>query len=307
MSRNYASAVQSGPTHAMHLPLELIQEIVASLATPDYPLQYGHKIDVLRALCQLAATNHFLFIVATPHIYSSVVISSLPQLHAFLSTSPPLRTRVRALWLRNLPDIFPHIADLLYDLSPYLRRLALDIPGNELDTLTSVREALKCCVHIEDFTRSGYSPMQIIQPYPFWPDWTALRHLVLDGPLVNASFISSIAALPRLKHLAVIEPRWRYSVDGTEAAIFLQLLDAGRSLRRVLLIYCEGAELFINSLRRLRTAVKLRGLRPGLTILYMVICEKEPPPMTRIRHQIGDGSLWDRHSQNLLGFPVGYF
>ncbi|KAG5647827.1 hypothetical protein DXG03_007751 [Asterophora parasitica] len=290
--------------HAMiDLPVELVQEIVLALATPPYPLQYGHAPQVKHALCQLALVNRFLSSLATPHLYASVVIASTHELRAFLSTSPLLRGHSTSLWLRSFPGMFPLIADLLYDLGPHLRRLALDIPENELGP---VRDALRLCIHLEDFTRSGYSPMQIVQPRSFWPSWTSLRRLVLDGPLVDDSFIHSVAKLPNLAHLALIEPRWRYSVDGTEIATFLSLLDAGVSLQRILLIYCDGTEFYMNSLRRLRTTVKLRGLQPGLNILYMVIREREPnAPMTRIRSQIGDGTLWDLHSRNLLGAPMG--
>jgi len=123
--------------------------------------------------------------------------------------------------------------------------------------------------------------------------------------LINDTFINSIAALPHITHLALIEPRWKYSPDGTEIAAFLHLLEAGQSFQRVLLIYCNGDDLHRNSLRRLRAVLKLRGVREGLDILYMIKQEKAPAPMKLIRGQIGTGSLWDLHSHDILGFPIG--
>ncbi|GLB41899.1 hypothetical protein LshimejAT787_1004990 [Lyophyllum shimeji] len=289
------------------LPVELIEEIVRALCTPQYPLQYGHKTDVLRTLRQLSLVNRLLFHITTPYLYSSIVISSHRELRAFLSISPSLRLHTTSLWLKQVPDsaMFPLIADLLRDLGPHLRRLALDIPGSELDTSTPVREALRCCIHLEDFTRSGYSPMQVIQPHPVWRRWTALRRLALDGPLINDTFINYVSELPHITHLALIEPRWKYSPDGTEIAAFLRLLEAGQRFQRVLLIYCNGDDLHLNSLRRLRAVLKLRGLREGLDILYMIKHEKAPAPMKMIRSQIGAGSLWDLHSRNILAFPIG--
>lgn len=285
----------------MHLPIELVQEIVAVLATPDHYLQYGHKRDILHALRQLCLTNHILFDITVPHLYSSIVISTHFELQAFLHTSPALRRRSQSLWLRYFPQMFPLIADLLHDIGPHLRRLALDIPGNELDISIPVRAALQSCTYLEDFTRSGYSPMQLVQPYAFWPSWKALRRLVLDGPLIDDTFIRAIAQLPYLTHLAPIEPRWRYSDDGTEGAAFLRLLKAGQSFQQVLLVYCEASEFYLNSLKRLRAIVKVKGLKEGLDVAYVVMHDKAPAPMNRIRDRIGAGTLWDLDSKNLLG------
>lgn len=124
--------------------------------------------------------------------------------------------------------------------------------------------------------------MQVIQPHPVWRGWTALRRLVLDGPLINDTFVHSVAELPHITHLALIEPRWKYSPDGTEIAAFLHLLQAGQSFQRVLLIYCNGDDLHLNSLRRLRAVLKLKGLREGLDVFCMIKHEKAPAPMKTI-------------------------
>lgn len=290
----------------MNFPIEIVQEIVASLATPRHHLQFGHKSDVLQALRRLCLSNYILFSLAAPHLYSSIVISSDRELCAFLSSSPVLRRHTRSLWLRYFKHMVPSISDLLSDLSPQLRRLALDIPGNELNSSIPVREALKSCVHLEDFTRSGYSPMQLVQPYAFWPDWSALRRLVLDGPLIDNNFIRAVSHLPHLTHLAPIEPRWRYSDDGTEVDAFLRLLNAGQNLQRVLLIYCEASEIYLSSLKRLTGVVKAEGLREGLDVLYLVLRERSPVPMTRIREWIGMGTLWDLDSKSLSRAGIGY-
>ncbi|KAF8074886.1 hypothetical protein FPV67DRAFT_1475336, partial [Lyophyllum atratum] len=297
----------------IYLPLELIQEIVQKLSAPEYPLQYGHKRDATRALCQLSLVNHVLFDIATPHLYSSIVISSHHELRAFLATPSSLRGYSRFLWLRSRSlthkpfpdsDIYPLIADLLYSLGPQLRRLALDIPGNEIDTSYLLRDALKCCTYLEEFTRSGYSPMLVVPPHPIWSGWAALRRLVLDGPLINDTFTDFISELAHLTHLALIEPRWKYSDDGTEIAAFLRLLEAGQNFQRVLFIYCSDDELHLSTLRRLRAVVKYRGLRDRLDVLYMVKREPGPTPMKLIRRQIGEGTLWDLHSHNITEYPI---
>ncbi|KAG6821450.1 hypothetical protein H0H93_010174 [Arthromyces matolae] len=284
------------------LPVELIREIILVLSTPGYPLQYGHKNDVQRALLRLVLVNHCVLDIARPILYSSIVISSQQELNSYLSVPPSLRNLTTSLWLRNFSGRFSVAAELVRVLGPKLRRLALDVPGNELDSSATVREAVRCCSHLEDFTRSGYSPMQVSQPCPPWSDWSHLRRLVLDGPLVNDRFIAYVNNLPHLTHLALIEPRWRYSADGTEAAVFSRLLSTGKRLQKILLIYCAPDLPHLNSLKRLRSMLTLTAVRDDLHVCYMV---KEEPVtgMASIRGQIGDGSLWGLHLKNLLDLP----
>jgi hypothetical protein len=156
---------------------------------------------------------------------------------------------------------------------------------------------------LEHYTRSGYSPMQLFPPpFSFCPGWKALRRLVLDGPLVNDTFIRGITQLPHLTHLAVIEPRWRYSADGTEVAAFLGLLKAGPSVQRILLIYCEAAEYYLSSLKRLKEGVKGLGNELGVRVHYVVMGDTPPKPMNFVRLRIGDGTLWELDSDSLLAF-----
>jgi hypothetical protein len=140
-------------------------------------------------------------------------------------------------------------------------------------------------------------------PFSFCPGWKALRRLVLDGPLVNDAFIHGIAQLPHLTHLAAIEPRWRYSDDGTEVVAFLDLLKAGRSIQRMLLIYCEATEYYLSSLKRLKGGV-LKGLSSelGVRVHYVIMREMPPKPMSLVRVRIGDGTLWELDSKSLLTY-----
>lgn len=288
----------------MKLPLELIQYIVGVLATPNHFLQFGHKHHVLDALHQLRLASHTLHNISTPILYSSIVITGHCELLAFSRLSPALQHHCHALrlWFTSGSTLSPVVANLLHTLSPNLRRLALHVPGNQLALSKPVREALKSCVHLEDYMRSGYSPMQLFPPpFSFWSSWTALRRLVLDGPLVDDSFIRGIAQLPHLTHLAVIEPRWRYSDDGTEVAAFLDLLVAGRNIQRMLLIYCEATEYYLSSLKRLKGGLK------GLTevpVHYVIMREIPPKPMALIRVRIGDGTLWELDSKSLLALGL---
>jgi hypothetical protein len=287
----------------MHLPVELIQQIFGELATPIHLLQFGHKYDVLHALHQLRLASHTLHNISTPILYSSIVIAGHRDLLAFSRLSHALQHHCQALRLcfASNSTLSPLIADILRALSPNLRRLALDVPGNQLTLSMPVRDALKSCVHLEDYMRSGYSPMQLFPPpFSFWSGWTALRRLVLDGPLVDGNFIRGIAQLPHLTHLATIEPRWRYSDDGTEVAVFLDLLKAGRSIQRMLLIYCEATEYYLSSLKRLKGGVK--GLKDELDVPvhYVIMREIPPKPMSLIRVGIGDGTLWELDSKSLL-------
>jgi len=282
----------------MRLPVELLQHIIRVLATPSHHLQFGHSEHVLHAFHQLRLASHTLHNIATPLLYSSIIITSHHELLAFLYISPSLQHHCRALQLRHANHtLCPLIADLLRVLSPNLRRLALDVPGNQLALSMPMREALQSCVHLQDYTRSGYSPMQLFPPpFSFWPGWKALCRLVLDGPLVDNTFIQGIAQLPHLTHLAIIEPRWHYSDDGTEVAAFLGLLKAGRSIQRILLIYCEATEYYLNSLRRLKGGVT----ELDVPVHYVIMREGPPTPMSLIRMHIGDGTLWELDSQSLL-------
>ncbi|RDB20917.1 hypothetical protein Hypma_012049 [Hypsizygus marmoreus] len=288
----------------MHLPVELVQEIVIALTTPEYALQFGHTKDVLHALCQLCLADRTFFLISVPHLYSSIVVLTQRELELLLQTSPTLRSRSRALWLRYIPNTDTLVAELLFDMSQGLRRLALDIPGNVLDSSAAIRLALEHCAYLEDFTRTGYSPMQLFRPHPFWPDWNALRRLVLDGPLIDDAFIRTVSELPYLAHLAVIEPRWRYSADGTEVATFLCLLKASPSLVRLVLIYCEASQFYLSSLKRLRVGLTVDGLRQGPSISYLVIRGRVPGPMSQVRDQIGYGMIWDLDSKKLSGPQV---
>jgi hypothetical protein len=287
----------------MYFPVELIQQIVNALATPNHFLQFGHKDHVLHALHQLRLASHVLHNISTPILYSSIVIAGYRELLAFAHLSPTLLRHCQALRLcfTSNNSLSPLVADILRTLSPNLRRLALDVPGNQLALSMPVRDALKSCVLLEDYMRAGYSPMQLFPlPFSFWTGWTALRRLVLDGPLVDDIFIRGIAQLPKLTHLAVIEPRWRYSDDGTEVAAFLDLLKAGRGIQRMLLIYCEATEYYLSSLKRLKGGVK--GLKGALDVPvhYVIMRETPPEPMNLIRVRIGEGTLWDLDSKSLL-------
>lgn len=285
----------------MYLPIELIHEIVCVLSTPKHPLQFGHSPDVLKALCELALASRLLRTISTPHLYSSIIIADPNTLTAFLNTSPTARSHSRDLWVRSFPPHqFPAIADLLLILSPYLRRLALDVPGNHIDHSEPMRRALQRCTRLEEFMRWGYSPMQLFPPpFTFCPDWKPLRRLILDGPLIDDNFVRVIAQMLHLTHLALIEPRWRYSADGTEVATFLSLLNAGRYLRRVFLMYCQPADVYLNSLRRLERGVRTAP-REGLEIVYTVMRQKAPIPMNHIRDGIAGGTIWDLESKCLL-------
>ncbi|KAF9466067.1 hypothetical protein BDZ94DRAFT_241562 [Collybia nuda] len=285
----------------MHLPVELIQEIVRVLSVPEYQLQFGHSPDVLRALCELVQCSRLLHSISTPFLYSSIIISNQHTLVAFLHTSPTVRSHSRALWVRSLPQhLFSAIADLLLVLSPFLRRLALDVPSNHIDHSEPIRHALQRCNHLEEFMRWGYSPMQLFPPpFTFCPGWKFLRRLVLDGPLVDDSFIHAIAQMPHLMQFALIEPRWRYSGDGTEVMTFRNLLNSARYLRRLFLIYCQPADVYLNSLRRLERGVKTVP-REGLEVVYTVMRQKAPIPMNLIRDRIAVGTIWELESKCLL-------
>ncbi|KAG6813154.1 hypothetical protein H0H92_013560 [Tricholoma furcatifolium] len=282
----------------IHLPAELIHEVITSLSTSEYPLQYGHKRDVQLALVHLSCVNHHLRDIAQPILYSTIVISP-ENLHAYLSTPPHLQKHTTSLWLQSFAGKLSQAADLIRVLGPSLRSLALDIPGNELDAYPSVRQALSLCTNLEGFARSGYSPMQVSQPRSFWPEWKHIRHLTLDGPLIDDKFIGHVENLPCLTHLALIEPRWKYGRDGTEAATFLRLLTSSSTLQRLLLIYCEANQINLPSLMRLRSLVKLAGLREGLDVFYMIL-DKVATVMSDIRDQIGAGTLWSLHSHNIV-------
>lgn len=287
----------------MHVPVELIQQIIEVLAVPNHILQFGHDHLVLRTLRQLRLTSHAVHNISTPFLYYSVVITGHSELSAFLRLSPALHRHCHVLRLCKFGTgaLSSLIADLLCALSPNLRRLALDIPGSQLALSTPVREALGSCIYLEDYVLSGYSPMQLFPPpFYFSSEWTALRRLVLDGPLVDDAFIRNIAQLPKLTHLATIEPRWRYSDDGTEVAAFLDLLNTARGIQQLLLIYCGATESYLCSLKRLKAGVKKLSDNLDVPVHYVIMQEMPPKPMNLIRVRIGDGTLWELDSKSLL-------
>lgn len=122
----------------MLLPTELLGVIVDTLALPIHPQAYGFDADVLRSLVHLCSSSTTLYNIASPHLYSSVIISSSNQLHSFVdtlhNTKGRLSSALQSLCLRDFDDALEEeaVGDLIALLvllrgcSPGLRRLIID-------------------------------------------------------------------------------------------------------------------------------------------------------------------------------------
>ena len=122
----------------MLLPTELLGTIVNILALPSHPQAYGFEADVQHSLVHLCSASTTLYSIASPYLYSSVIITSSHQLHSFVNTLCNTKGRLslplHSLSLRDFDDALEEtcVADFirllvaLHKYSPNFRRLIID-------------------------------------------------------------------------------------------------------------------------------------------------------------------------------------
>ncbi|KAF8646933.1 hypothetical protein AX16_007025 [Volvariella volvacea WC 439] len=142
----------------MHLPLEIINEIVLVLATPVHPLQYGYDDQTLSALYRLSLCNRTTFELTIPHIYRSIRILRDRQfihLHVLLRTRQDLANLVESVYIHSHSEHLNRIESLarfFTILAPSLRRLFIerDTSRPEWEYLP-LCQALMKCQSLEEF------------------------------------------------------------------------------------------------------------------------------------------------------------
>ena len=122
----------------MLLPTELLGTIVNTLALPTHPQAYGFEADVQHSLVHLCSASTTLYSIASPYLYSSVIIASSHQLHSFVNTLCNTKGRLspalHSLSLRDFDDAleetcvtdFIGLLVVLHKYSPNFRRLIID-------------------------------------------------------------------------------------------------------------------------------------------------------------------------------------
>jgi hypothetical protein len=280
------------------LPVELFPDIISTLVTPVHPLQVGHSVSVLNALRCLCLVNQFMRYLSIPHLHSTIVIYTEHQLQALLRTynsSIVLCSLTTSLAVHYFPDCTEVIHSLFYLLGPYLRRLTtFGITALDLGASCLVRDALlQHCSNLEYFVllennRAYHAQLRIVHPpYPFWPDFKTLRRLVLDDPLINNAFAESIADLPHLTHLVLIDPEWGRGSPP-------QLFQAGKSLQMVALILQEVGDWYAISL--MKAEGFLRPTRESLDVRIIKLGVEDVYSEGRLQEWVCDGTVWELNS-----------
>jgi len=291
-------------SNSLALPVELIQEVIQSLVVPANPLQYGHGKDVVHTLRQLCLVNHFVYHISVSRLYSSIVLTDGYQLMGLISTlksSPAICGHIHALFLDSFiirSSLIPEAGQLLDLLSPHLRRLALCAPGSMFKTSNPMRQVLGRLTHLEDFVRVGFPSAELGD---IWSDWKSLRRVLLVGIQVNKSFIDAIEHLPHLTQLWLIDACWGEMID--EYGLMLELLKAGSSFQKVVLVFGSSKELgqFLQFMRGLPEENLKSFFREGLDVQY---CELQAT-VGALRTQVADGTFWELNTHSILPSGTG--
>ncbi|KAF8646934.1 hypothetical protein AX16_007026 [Volvariella volvacea WC 439] len=148
----------------MYLPLEIINEIIIALATPAYPLQYGHDDETSSALCRLRLCNRAILELTTTHLYRSIRVlrgHQFTHLHNLLRTRQDLANLVESVYLHFNEGNAESLAQFLTLLQPSLRRLFIErVVSRPHWEYYPLCQALMGCQLLEEFCT-----LQAFEPY----------------------------------------------------------------------------------------------------------------------------------------------
>lgn len=221
-------------------PLEMLHEVISSLASPDHCLAHGHKPDVQQALHQLCLCSSVIHDIAMPYLYSAVIVSNAQQLmlfHRTVSESLGLRRHIRSLSLPDFPNstsphLLAYVVELIDVLSPHLRRLMLDRPlERRVDVQHVIWRVLAHCHHLVEFSNS-ISDIFWHDSMACWSSWRNIRRLALRNVVVTKEFLQIIHSFPNLTHLVIDDPR---VAAATESSL-MSLLGHSKPLQRTIVI-----------------------------------------------------------------------
>ncbi|KAF8239368.1 hypothetical protein L208DRAFT_89169 [Tricholoma matsutake] len=294
------------------LPAELVHEIVQFLTVPSYCRQYGYDKDVLQALSRLCLVNHFFYDVSVSYLYSSVIITNQYQLHKFvtsLDNSIVLCSYAHSLSMPNFFfDLYPSshltiwVCDLLNLVNPYLRRLSVCTVGWNVGHVGLKRVTFDRFTNLEEFVCMGTAGLAEVS---LWPEWKNLRYLLLEGAAVEPHFINTIALMPRLTHLGLLNASWGFHLmREVEIRRIIDLSKAGRSLQKIILGFYHPLERCL--LANQRAEFAKTSLNEGLDVRYVQI------PITEwdsgiLDNMASDGSFWELDSSSFLDETASLF
>lgn len=232
------AAVQCFPTHAfllapMTIPSELHGAIVDALATKANPHAYGWDPVTKCTLIQLCLTSRTLQHFASPHLYSSIIISTAHQLHSLVhslrTTDGRLSQHVHALSLRDFDDALDESnTDELIELIRLMqhrttfqrlildRKLRIDSCILVEDSLIGrlrgpLRAALAALPNLQELN-SIQDEVYVAGGSAAWNNnsgWKEHRNLLrltLYNLMIDSDFVETFANHPNLRHVVLVRP-----------------------------------------------------------------------------------------------------
>ncbi|KZT50996.1 hypothetical protein CALCODRAFT_155172 [Calocera cornea HHB12733] len=221
------------------LPLELVLDIVDSLAAPHQSSSYTHTPEVLHTLLSLCLVSRAVSSLSFRHLYSRISFTSLPQLRAFFDPALPRAHRhTRSMgFAAGIPISSIDVKHIWALYAHSLQRLNLE---GQIQWFTPSPKSgpLPGTDRLEELALIPGGQRYPLEIFSTWTDFPRLKrlafmHAVLHDHSDNAGYYQRLPQLfPQLDILVITLP----ARSRRQLASFAHLLSCLPNLRKAILI-----------------------------------------------------------------------